>query len=158
MVRRLAYRAAYRVLQLIWLVRRPVKVGVKCLLVNDGRVLLVRHTYGDRSWDLPGGALKRREQPLNAARREMREELGIESASWTSLGAVQGTVHHRRDTIHCYGAELAAPNVTPDLGELAAVQWFARTELPPDVGPYVAPIVARAPTIESPPVAPRDSL
>ncbi len=158
MVRRLAYRAAYLGLRLIWLVRRPVKVGVKCLLVNDGRVLLVRHTYGDRSWDLPGGALKRREQPLNAARREMREELGIESVSWTSLGAVQGTVHHRRDTIHCYGAELAAPSVTPDLGELAAVQWFSRTELPSDVGPYVAPIVARAPTIESPPVAPQDSV
>jgi 8-oxo-dGTP pyrophosphatase MutT (NUDIX family) len=153
-VRRLAYRTAYRVLRLIWLVRRPAKVGVKCLLVNDDRILLVRHTYGDRVWDLPGGALKRREQPLNAARREMREELGIEEASWTSLGAIQGSVHHRRDTIHCYGAELTAPSVTLDLGELAAAQWFGRSELPPDVGPYVAPIIARAPAIEPSPAAP----
>jgi hypothetical protein len=83
----------------------------------------------------------------------MREELGIEGAGWTSLGAVQGTVHHRRDTIHCYRAELAAPGVTLDLGELATAQWFPHGQMPPDVGPYVASIVARAPLIESPPTA-----
>jgi 8-oxo-dGTP pyrophosphatase MutT (NUDIX family) len=147
-VRRLAYRTAYSILRLIWLVRRPVTVGVKCLLVNDGRILLVRHTYGDRAWDLPGGMLKRHEQPLTAARREMREELGIEGASWTSLGAVQGTVHHRRDTIHCYRAELAAPGLTLDLGELATARWFARSELPPDLGHYVVSIVSREPMVD----------
>jgi ADP-ribose pyrophosphatase YjhB (NUDIX family) len=153
-VRRLAYRAAYSMLRLIWLLRRPTQIGVKCLLINDGRILLVRHTYGDRSWDLPGGMLKRHEQPLSAARREMREELGVEGAGWTSLGAVQGTVHHRRDTIHCYRAELTAPGLTLDLGELAAAGWFTRSELPPDLGPYVVPIVAREPEVESRPTAP----
>ena len=142
-VRRLAYRVAYRVLQVIWLVRRPAKVGVKCLLVNDRRILLVRHTYGDRVWDLPGGALRRREAPLDGARREMREELGVGDATWTSLGAVHGTVHHRRDTIHCYRADLPSPALTLDLGELAVAQWFAPARLPDDLGPYVASIVAR---------------
>jgi 8-oxo-dGTP pyrophosphatase MutT (NUDIX family) len=141
--RRFAYRVAYRVLQVIWTVRRPAKEGVKCLLVNDERILLVRHTYGDRAWDLPGGALRRNELPVDGARREMREELGIDGAGWTALGAVQGTVHHRRDTIHCYRAELASPALTLDLGELAVAQWFAPARLPTDLGPYVTSIVAR---------------
>ena len=43
-------------------------------------MLLVRHTYGPRAWDLPGGAIKRGEPPIDAARREMDEELGLDDA------------------------------------------------------------------------------
>jgi 8-oxo-dGTP pyrophosphatase MutT (NUDIX family) len=142
--RRPAYRLAYRALQLFWLVRRPVKVGVKCLVVNDDRILLVRHTYGNRAWDLPGGSLHRHEQPLTGAQREMREELGVRDAAWTALGIVHGTVDHRRDTIHCYRAELPSTAVVLDRGELQTAAWFAPGELPADLGPYVTPIVTRA--------------
>jgi ADP-ribose pyrophosphatase YjhB (NUDIX family) len=142
--KRLAYRSAYRALQLSWLVRRPGVSGIKCLLVNRERILLVRHTYGHRGWDLPGGAMKRNELPLTAARREMQEELGVESGRWTWLGTVQGTVDHRRDTIHVFRVELGTPAITLDLGELAAASWFASSNLPPNVGPYVLPIVKLA--------------
>jgi len=77
-VRRPAYRAAYRVLQVWWFVTRPQKSGVKCVLTDGEQVLLVRHTYGRRYWDVPGGSVKRGEPPLRAARREMREELGVD--------------------------------------------------------------------------------
>jgi 8-oxo-dGTP pyrophosphatase MutT (NUDIX family) len=142
--RRLAYRAAYRTLQFSWLLRRPAKRGVKCLLVNRERVLLVRHTYGDRRWEVPGGAMRRNEEPLATARREMHEELGIEAATWTALGTVQGTFHHRRDTIHCFRAELESPALTLDLGELQAASWFHSSDLPPNLGPYVLPVLSRA--------------
>jgi 8-oxo-dGTP pyrophosphatase MutT (NUDIX family) len=143
--RRLAYRSAYRVLQVIWWVWRPRKRGVKCLLTHGDRILLVRHTYGRRCWDLPGGAVKRHEEPLDAARREMREELGIRAADWSPAGDLRGTQNFRHDTISCFQAELPAPDVTPDPGELAAAHWFARSELPADLSPYVRPIVAHAP-------------
>jgi 8-oxo-dGTP pyrophosphatase MutT (NUDIX family) len=146
-IRRLAYRIAYRLLQAFWFIRRPQKSGVKCLLTAEDRVLLVRHTYGRRSWDLPGGAVKRGEPPLRAAQREMHEELGLEAADWTEIGALQGTVDHRRDTIHCFSAELVAPTLTLDRGEIAAARWFARSELPADLSPYVVPIMARTPVM-----------
>ena len=127
-----------------WLVRRPAKRGVKCLIVNRGRILLVRHTYGDRRWDLPGGAMRRNEYPETAAQREMHEELGVEGARWTALGIVEGTFHGRRDTIHCFQAELESPNITLDLGELQTASWFDGSDLPPNLAPYVVPVLMRA--------------
>src|SRR3712207_8104462 len=76
---RLAYRVAYRLI-LAWAsVARPSVRGVKCVLrAGDGRVLLVRHHYGDRSaWELPGGGAKRGESAADAAAREALEELGV---------------------------------------------------------------------------------
>jgi 8-oxo-dGTP pyrophosphatase MutT (NUDIX family) len=143
--RRLAYRSAYRILQVIWFVWRPRKRGVKCLVTDADRVLLVRHTYGRRSWDVPGGAVKRGEPPHIAARREMREELGIQAADWSLAGEIRGTQNFRRDTIYCFRAELPAPTLTLDRGEIAAAQWFTRAQLPADLAPYVIPIMARAP-------------
>jgi 8-oxo-dGTP pyrophosphatase MutT (NUDIX family) len=145
-LRRLGYRLAYRVLQVLWFVRRPHKRGVKCLLTCRDRVLLVRHTYGNRAWDVPGGAIKRGESPLSAAHREMEEELGLGGLAWAEIGQLQGSVDHRRDTIHLFRAEMCEPALTIDRGELAVVDWFARSELPPDLGPYVGSVIARAPS------------
>src|SRR5437870_4690431 len=75
-VRRRGYRVAFALLRVYWFVRRPALHGVKCVLTNGDQVLLVRHTYGSRDWDLPGGAVSRGEPPVATARREMHEELG----------------------------------------------------------------------------------
>jgi 8-oxo-dGTP pyrophosphatase MutT (NUDIX family) len=144
-LRRLGYRLAYRVLQVFWFIARPDVEGVKCLVTDRDRVLLVRHTYGRRSWDLPGGTIKRRESPLSAARREMSEELGIDDVPWADIGRLSGRHDHRRDTIHCFRAELQEPAIVLDEGELEVARWFARGDLPADIAPYVATIVAAAP-------------
>ena len=78
--RRVGYRLAYRVLQVVWFVFRPEVSGVKCLITHGNEILLVRHTYGPGAWDLPGGTMRRGEPALDAARREMHEELGIQDA------------------------------------------------------------------------------
>ncbi len=147
-LRRLGYRVAYRVLQAVWFFTRPGKRGVKCLVTDRDRVLLVRHTYGRRAWDVPGGSVKRRESPLSAARREMHEELGLGDAEWTEIGAFDGRVDHRRDTIHCFRAELAAPSLRIARAELQAVGWFERGRLPRDLGPYVQPVMAILPAVQ----------
>jgi len=74
--RRAAIRCAYIGLRVYWFLARPQLSGVKCIITHAEDVLLVRHTYGSRSWDLPGGQIRRREVPLETARREMNEELG----------------------------------------------------------------------------------
>ena len=96
----------------------------------------MRHTYGNRAWDLPGGGVKRSEQPLAAARREMSEELGVQS-TLVGFGEIRGTVYHRRETVYCFSASLASPAVTMNAGELAAASGSIARELPADLGPYV---------------------
>ncbi|HVV09539.1 NUDIX hydrolase [Amycolatopsis sp.] len=46
---------------------------------EDDRVLLVEPSYKDH-WDIPGGAVDAAEAPWATARREVREELGIDRA------------------------------------------------------------------------------
>ncbi len=116
--RRLGYRIAFRLLQVLWFVWRPRKSGVKCLITSGGRILLVRHTYGARAWDLPGGAMKRGEPALEAARREMEEELGLGDAAWRAAGELRGSDSFRHDVIHCFRAELPEPALRPDPVEL----------------------------------------
>lgn len=143
-VRRQAYRAAHVALRTYWFVIRPELVGVKCVLTNEDRVLLVRHTYGRREWDLPGGSVKRQEPPVRAARREMEEELGRSIDDWVALGEMFVQIDRRRDNLYCFRAELRDPDVAIDPGELAAARWFPRDQLPPDLGRFVRPILARA--------------
>ena len=47
------------------------------LFVDDGRILLVRKTYGN-IWDIPGGYVDRGESPASACERELCEELGLQ--------------------------------------------------------------------------------
>ena len=55
--------------------------AVGCVVVRDGRVLLVRHTYGAAKGKLliPGGHIRQGEMPEDAAVREVFEETGIEA-------------------------------------------------------------------------------
>ena len=78
----------------------------------------------------------------------MGEELGLGSADWTPIGELHGRADRRHDTIHCFRVELADPKLTIDAGELGATDWFPRSALPDDLGPYVSEIITRAPEID----------
>lgn len=52
------------------------RVGADAILQDEhGRILLVDPRYKP-DWDLPGGMAEANEPPLNAVRRELKEELG----------------------------------------------------------------------------------
>jgi 8-oxo-dGTP diphosphatase len=56
-----------------------VTTRVSVLIVEDEKILLVKHRKGDREyWVLPGGRLEYGETFVDCARREMREETGLE--------------------------------------------------------------------------------
>src|SRR5712692_493303 len=62
----LAIAAAYQLLRLWWLVRRPAHRGALVALWHDGEILLLRSSYRP-GWSLPGGGLARGESAREAA-------------------------------------------------------------------------------------------
>jgi 8-oxo-dGTP pyrophosphatase MutT (NUDIX family) len=142
-LRRQGYRVAHRLLRVWWFVRRPAMHGVKCVLTDGKRVLLVRHTYGHREWDLPGGNVRRTEAAQAAASREIEEELGIRVDDWDALGDMLRVSYGCQDTLHCFHAEVDDPVLVPNGAEIDVARWFPEQALPAKVGRHVLPILAR---------------
>ena len=140
---RAAYRIAFRGLRVYWRLAKPQARGVKCVVTRRGEVLLVRHTYGPRDrWELPGGGVKRGEEPLAAARREAREELGLDLTDWRPLGDLFEQIDGRHDHLWCFATEIGDREVTRDEVEIADARWFSRDALPPGSHRYVKRILA----------------
>src|ERR1700680_5060895 len=51
--------------------------GVRLIIVEDRKVILVSDWYAPGVWTLPGGGVDRNETPEEAAIREAREETGF---------------------------------------------------------------------------------
>ena len=100
-----------------------------------GHVLLVRHRYGDtKAFLLPGGGVKRRERPVDAAIRELREEIGCDLADVVSVGTYLASGEGRRDTVHLFRARIVGTPVA-DRAEIAEARFFALDALPPTASP-----------------------
>ena len=57
-------------------------------LDEDGNTWLVgqdRYTLGEYSWEIPMGGADPDEDPLDAAKRELREETGLSAARWDKI-------------------------------------------------------------------------
>ena len=71
-------KLGYRLYRVYLAVARPITVGVRAVLVREGQVLLVRHTYQDH-WYLPGGGVKKGETLTEAIITALRERLQREA-------------------------------------------------------------------------------
>ena len=114
----------------------------------EGRLALVRNRWSD-GWILPGGAVEARESPTEAARREVREETGLDATVGEPLVVLDQSYVACRDrsggdtedeavqfTAAYVVYDALADGEIPDpdeLGvdstEIAAARWF---ESPPD--------------------------
>jgi len=127
---RLALRIAHRVRHVWRKVAKPQLRGVSVILRDpQGRVLFVRHAYGPSNWSLPGGGIGRRELPEQAARREMKEELGLTLGDVRALGTITETISGASHTAFLFVADIAETPV-PDGREIVEVR-FATPRDPP---------------------------
>jgi 8-oxo-dGTP diphosphatase len=107
-------------------------VGATCLIERaDGRVLLLRQSYRTR-WGLPGGLLKRREEPADGARREVAEEVAL---AVELLGEPAIVVEPRLQRIDLVYRARPRVGTDPDdaracTAEIVEVGWFHPDRLP----------------------------
>ena len=132
---RTAYRAGWVLLRVYWFVFRPAEEGVRCALWRGNELLLVRHSYGDRGWLLPGGRLKRGEPPAEGARREIGQEIGADVTEWQAMGALETTTLHKRDRTHYLRAGIAGVALKLDGPEFSEVMWWSGAEPPAGSSP-----------------------
>jgi len=84
----LLLNAIYKARRTLIRVRKPLTLGVRCIVARqDEHVLLVRHSYSP-GWHLPGGGVKRAEQTEVAILRELKEEAGVTALARPRLLAV----------------------------------------------------------------------
>lgn len=132
------FRLAYRLYALQWRITRPLIIGVRLILVQDGHVLLVKHTY-QRHWYFPGGAVKRGETLVAAAQREAYEEAGVVLlAEPKLLGVYTSFLEGKSDHIAVFYATAYTQQLASDRWEIAACRTFPLTALPPDLSPACA--------------------
>ncbi|MEP6953841.1 MAG: NUDIX domain-containing protein [Solirubrobacteraceae bacterium] len=145
-LRRFAYRNGHRALRVWWHISTPTANGVKCVVRDGADIVFVRHTYGDRdAWELPGGGVKRGEDPRAAAAREAREELGVdvEPDAWQALGAFVAYGYGRAVTISCFEVWPGTRALTLDSAEIAEARWAPSATPPPPSGQDVDAVLRR---------------
>jgi ADP-ribose pyrophosphatase YjhB (NUDIX family) len=160
-LRAVAYRAAYRLPGSVR--RRLVRIAMptytigSVVIVRDstapepGRILLIRQPPG-HGWSIPAGLMNRGEKPIEAAARELNEEVGIavDVEDLVPL-APSALVHVDGRWVDCVFEVRVPPDtrVTVDGGEVIEAAWYRLDALPPltvpaarllgqyGIGPYV---------------------
>lgn len=127
------YRVAFR-LRKIWLrVNRAPLSGCSVIaLDSEGRVLLVRHSYGAPVWSFPGGGMNKVEEPLAAALREFAEELRATIRDPQLLGTFSETYLGTINIAHVFSGQIEG-DPQPDMRELVEAHFFHRDDLPANI-------------------------
>ena len=126
-------RLVYLAYQIYSFIFRPLTLGVRIMMMQDGKVLLVRHTYLE-GWFMPGGGVKRNETLDQAARREAHEEVGAQINEISLMGAYTHFLEWKSDHNILFFSDDFTLNGRHDR-EIAEARFFPLDKLPDKLYP-----------------------
>ena len=127
-----SYKILRRVQKFLQNLEGKITLGVRVIVINKKReILMVKHTYTP-GWYLPGGGIKRRETPFIGMVRETWEETGVYVIQAKLISVLYHEIHHVPDHLFLYQASAFAvyDNTSPEILEK---KWWPLTKLPPDM-------------------------
>lgn len=119
------------------------RVTVAAILFDDQRrILLLDHVFrGKNRWGVPGGFINNGEQPEEALRRELREEVSIEIDD-VGLLFVRTLSDIRQVEIYHRARVIGDPK--PSSIEIKQARWFDINELPAELSNDQRRLIQRA--------------
>ena len=95
---------------------------------GQGKVLLLKHRFRPGTgWGIPGGFIEAGEQPDEAVRRELREEVGLELAG---VEVVTTRAFHKPRQIEIVFRCRPKGDASPQSIEIRRASWFSIDSLP----------------------------
>ncbi len=109
---------------------------------DQGRVLLLKHRFRPSpGWGMPGGFIEAGEQPEEALRRELREEVELEV---TDVKLFRARAFSRPTQIEIIFTARAIEDTERLNFEIQKASWFSLSELPPELPKDQAQLINRA--------------
>lgn len=102
---------------------------VAAIIVRGGKVFATQRGYGEWKgwWEFPGGKMEDGESPVEALKREIREELDAEIEVGELLETVEWDYPAFHLTMHCFICTLKSESL--HLNEHEAAEWLTRETL-----------------------------
>lgn len=124
------YRFLYLGFKIYCFIFRPIRMGVRVVMIENDQVWLIRHTYLD-GWFLPGGGLNKWESLDQAARREAREETGAELGEISLVGVFTSYAQWKTDHTSVFLCK-DFKFIGKSDAEIAEMCAFSLDQLPPE--------------------------
>jgi len=128
--------AFHKFLAVGWFLRRPRTFGAHAIaLTPENRLVLVKLWYAP-GWRLPGGGRAPDEPAIDAALRELREEIGMISNGGAKLACeLEESIEFKRDLASVVIVREVEYRPRRWSWEVEGVREFAFDELPSDLSP-----------------------
>jgi len=123
---------------------RPLfMVGAGVLLLDEYNRVLLQHRTDSHDWGTPGGACELGESLEQTARRELKEETGLEAGELKLLKVFSGQEYYYRypngDEVYNVSAMFVGRytglEIVPDIDETKELRFFDLDKLPSLMGP-----------------------
>jgi 8-oxo-dGTP pyrophosphatase MutT (NUDIX family) len=113
-------------------------LGANAAIFDDqGQVLLVKHTYGRKNWELPGGVAEFNESIIETALREAREETGLQVVAKHTTG-----IYYEPEldllifVFLCYSQDGTFDHLRPDNNEISECAFWSPDALPRPISDF----------------------
>lgn len=134
MIINFAYKILHKLRNCVFRILHLKTVGARALVINDDKVLLIKHTY-QSGWYTIGGGVKKNESTREAIIRELMEEVGVTPTEEPELFSIYHSNSEKSDDYIAFYIVKKFEMKESYSFEIAEKKWFSFNDLPPEITP-----------------------